>query len=1083
MLTGSYVYNGHRYKVEAYDFETNVNIFLIPALTEDKLFLDEGILIGDEVDIPTWEKLFLSIGTGNVSVDCFTEEDDETKQVYKSRVNMAPIVKLGEIIRGMKSHCDKHHRDDLDEVYDTGFNPSRVTTYNFGDKGYMKLEMTTIVEVEYKSGEVSLNLSEDGSYEEKIFKQTSKQYRAKLSLKEFAVESSTIGSDDDWDFDSDDDYVFSLQEIIENNPDKNYLWLKGRKYEVVKGIDRVEEICNMIWNHDGLVAFDTETTGLTVNITSRIGIGDRLVGMVFSIKPGEAYYFPIAHKKIPNICTSDNENYIIEKYFKPLLEVKDLILYNGEYDWRVMHNYGICLNMVHDLYILFHVTVWNDHRGMGLSLKDVTSTFLHRDSFKLSDFVKGRFGDNVKFWDLEEESVKYYACPDTDNLIELFEYAIDNQILERYDAKKTYEIEVAFSLVIAYQEYYGHCVDISKIEALEKGITHDKEESYRKMVEIVGTDFNPKSSKDLKVVFFEEQNYPIVAKTDKGNPSTGKEARKTWSKEKNPDGSPKYPLANLLQIYSDNATLESNFIKNIDKFATDSGLMFSSVQQFLETGRVSVNNPNYQSYSDTVKKYIIPRQGYYALDADYSSVEARIMVSMAGCKNMVDKLKDPDMDYHTAKASDMFGVPYELVSPQLRKMSKGVNFGILYGLGDWNLAINLGREGSPENARWAKKQKELYFTGMPELKGFIERSKAQGINNHFSTTFFNRRRYYDPRKERKDRIERQSCNARIQGTAADIYKIAMVRLFNQIRKHDWVGKVLISAFVHDECFLEVSKSLDPCQVLKVLRSCMMLQIKGWCPLFIGSGFGRNWYEAKKTEIPVQVQEIMVNTWGDTGLDWWNGDSDRLYEWEVNMINDYRRDRVIIYLKDENNWGKVFSPVENSLAHEVMEEIKKGVSVHGVVTTDFEIKEDMIENLYEFCKAFGIEELFEKANIQKPDHSSNTSKTLQESSDDEEDYQETSAEEIAKARVDYMGAYLERSKDSTKIYFKYDATQVPLMNQIHNIIQKNPGTCEVLAVKKDGIYTTHMFTDQKVFPQILQVCLSWKNLTSKRRGTA
>lgn len=1080
MLVGYYIYDGHRYDVEAYDFGLNINIFLSAPLTKDKLFLDNGIQVGEDVDTPTWEKLFVGVASGAVTADCYTVEDEGV--TYKSRVNMPVIVRLGEILRGMKLHCNNKHRDDLDEIYDTGFNPSRIITYTFSGKGYMKLEMTTLVEVEYNYGGVYLKLEEDGTYEEKIFNQTSKQYRTKLTLGEFADSSSSIGSDDDWDFSDDDDYVFSLAEIIENNPDKNYLWLKGRKYEVVKGIDRVEELCKKIWNHEGLVAFDTETTGLTVNITSRMGIGDRLVGMVFSIKPGEAWYFPIAHKKIPNICTAENENYIIEKYFKPLLENKDLILYNGEYDWRVMHNYDICLNMVHDLYILFKVTVWNDHRDMKLSLKDVTSTFLHRDSFKLSDFVRGRFGDNVRFWDLEEESVKYYACPDTDNLIELFEYATDNHILERYDAKKTYEIEVAFSLVIAYQEYYGHCVDISKIDALEKGIIRDKDKSYKEMVKIVGHDFNPKSSKDLKVVFFDEQNYPIVEKTEKGNPSTGKEARKIWAKEKNPDGSPKYPLAELLQVYSDNATLESNFIKNIDKFATDSGLMFSTVQQFLETGRVSVNNPNYQSYSDTVKKYITPRQGYYALDADYSSVEARIMVSMAGCKNMVDKLKDPDMDYHTAKASDMFGVPYELVSPQLRKMSKGVNFGILYGLGDWNLAINLGRTGSPENARWAAKQKELYFTGMPELKGFIETSKHQGIQNHFSTTFFNRRRYYDPRKERKDRIERQSCNARIQGTAADIYKIAMVRLFNQIRKRGWVGKVLISAFVHDECFLEVSKSLDPCVVLGVLRKCMMLSIKGWCPLFIGCGFGRNWYEAKKTEIPVQVQDMMVNTYGTTGIGWWNGDTDRLYEWEVNMINDYRRDRVIDYLKDEENWGKVFSPVENTLAHEVMEEIKKGVKVHGVVSEDFEIKSDMLENLYEFCKAFGIEDLYEKANIQRPVHD-NSQKELDEVEEDI-DYEEVSSDELAKARVNIMGAYLESSSKEKKIYFKYsnDPTQRPLMNQIYNIIKKNPGDCEVFAVQDDGLYTTHLSMSSKAFPQILQVCLSWKNLQGVR-GTA
>src|SRR5699024_11178918 len=118
----------------------------------------------------------------------------------------------------------------------------------------------------------------------------------------------------------------------------------------------------------------------------------------------------------------------------------------------------------------------------------------------------------------------------------------------------------------------------------------------------------------------------------------------------------------------------------------------------------------------TVKKYIIPRAGFYMMDADYSSVEARIMVSMAGCRVMVEKLKDPDTDYHTQKASDMFGVPYELVTHKLRKMSKGVNFGILYGVGDPNLGVNLYGSKSPENTRKAKHQKELYFKGMEELK-------------------------------------------------------------------------------------------------------------------------------------------------------------------------------------------------------------------------------------------------------------------------------------------------------------------------------------------------------------------------------
>lgn len=1070
MLSGIFKYYGRTYNVEGYDFEDVVTLYLIPQNNKDKLFLDEGIKTEDEYIPPNWDKFFVSVSKGAVKCSSHLELIDGKK--YKSTVNRELLSELGCILFGMKLSCNKSNREGEEGLYSVGFVPNKVSKYILNG-GYMILDMRRIVEVNYQDdfGNVALFLEEDGSYSAKIYNEESMTQRFKLDLSDFIQEKE----DDSWDFDN--DKVFSLAEIIERNPDKNYLWLQERKYYIVSDIDEVERICKKIWRHDGIVAFDTETTGLNVNVTSRTGDGDRLVGMVFSIKPGEAWYFPVAHKKIKNICTPGNEHYIIEKYFRPLLEQKDLVCQNGAFDWKVMYNYDICINLVHDTLILFKVTLWNDHRAMRLGLKELTHDMLGRDSFKLSDFVSGKFGDSIKFWDLDEESVKYYACPDTDNLIELLQYALDNDLLGRYGAKKTYEMEVAFSLVIAYQEYYGHCVDVSKIDSLVEEIETSMKDSYAAMAELAGHDFNPNSAPQLTKVLIDELGYPIVAKTDTGNPSTGKDARKAWMKEKNPDGSDKYPFARYLQEYADHSTLQSNFTKNLDKFATEDGLCFSEVQQFLETGRVSVKEPNYQSYSDKVKQYIIPRTGYYALDADYSSVEARIMVSMAGCKNMVDKLKDPDMDYHTAKASDMFGVPYELVSKKLRKMSKGVNFGILYGLGDWNLAINLGREGSRENAKWASKQKELYFKGMEELRDFISRSKHQGTSQFFSTTYFGRRRYYDPRRTRTDKIERQSCNARIQGTAADIYKLAMVRLFNEIRKNGWCGKVLISAFVHDECFLEVDKSLDPCKVLKVLRKCMMLEIEGWCPLFIGCGFGRNWYEAKKTELPVQVQDKFIKTWGESGLDWWNGDSDRLYYWEIDEINNYRSGRVIAYLKDENNWGKVLNPVINTLTYEVMEEIKDGVEVSGVVDKNFEIvPDDMILNLKNFCKAFGLLELFDKAGIVKPEHKeAPVTPTEEEVLEDAEEY---SMEDMIRMRLNNLGVYLSRSGNGSTLYFKYSDKDANFMSVLHRIMVSSPGETEVLALKDDGLfYSTGLQVDRKIYHKIVQLYVQRSMVTA------
>lgn len=1063
MLTGVYNYEGHIYGVEAYDFGDNIVAYLTPNTSKDRLFLDKGIR-GKDFTIPAqWDKLYVKVGTGAVYASCYIHEEyDEESGVttkYKNVLESKVLTRFGEILRGMKSGCNRNKI--TDDLYET-FNPTRVIKYSFPN-GHMSLEIRTIKDMEYAKGNVSLTLEEDYSYNTKIEKTTNINHKYSIDLSEFIVKKD----DADWDFGG-DDTVFKLSEIIEANPDKSYVWLKKRKYTIVKTHEQMVKICKELWEHEGIIAFDTETTGLNVNITSRQGIGDVLVGMVFSYKVGEAYYFPFKHKKIKNVCNPADEESVIIKYFKPILEEKEILCHNGAFDWKVMYNYGIFTNVVHDTLILFKITMWNDNTDMSLVLKHLTSTFLGRDSFELSDFVKGKFGsNNIKFWDLEEESVKYYACPDTDNLLELYQYCVDNNLLAKYGAKKIYQIEVAFSLCIAYQEYYGHCVDMSKIDDLVKGILSTKENEYSEMVKLVGHDFNPRSNKEMPKVMYEELGYPIYEYTNTGNPSCGKKARNKLMDEFDSEGKPKYPFVHHLHNYLESCTLESNFTKNIGKFATEDGLMFSEVQQFLKTGRVSVSNPNYQSYSDVVKKFIIPRQGYFALDADYSSVEARIMVSMAGCKDMVESMKDPDTDYHTIKASQMFGIPYEMVTHKQRKMSKGVNFGILYGLGDPNLGVNLYGEKTPENTRKAKRQKELYFKGMEELKDFIDKSKAQGTTQFYSTTYFGRRRYFDPRRVRKDKIERQSCNARIQGTAADIYKVAMVRLLHQLRKRDWLGKVLISAFVHDECFLEVSKSLDPIVVLGVLRRCMMLDNDGWCPLFIGAGFGRNWYEAKNTEIPIQVQESLIESYGEVGLAWWNGDTGRLCSFIVDEINNYGRDRVINYLNTCEK-GKVLPPAINSLAHDVINAIKDGAVIEGCVRTDVEEKSDTIENLMEFGKAFDCVDLVKNAEVAKPVHTEVSVEVHEDNEDEEVEAEEVSWKDTMKMFLSTVGCYYRREEGNEGIYFKYSEENTRFMKYLFNFFNNHKGDVEVFAVKNESdVFKTGLKVDKAVYPELIK----------------
>lgn len=1082
MLRGSYTKNGNIYYLRGYDFGDNIAFYLSTPLESSKRLVDAGILVegdtpDDDLVYPAnWVEIYVSVGKGFIKTSKYTEKDNG--KIYSNRVNAEFFARLGGIIQGSISNCNNLTRADKLEGMIQDFVPKKDVKYEVGDYAEVVLDMKTLKSLKYKNPvtDEELVLKDDGSYVEQIVRDTTTQHKIKLDLSEFSSLSESLSDDSDWDFSDEDNSVFSLSEIIERNPEKSYRWLFGRKYHVVTELSDVEEICKKIWDHKGVVAFDTETTGLNFTFMCRNGIGDRLVGMVFCIEPGEAWYFPIAHKKVKNICTPENEEYIINKYFKPILEEKDILCHNGSFDWKVMYVYDICLNLKEDTLILPRVSIWNNNRSLALGLKSLTSLFLDRDSFELSDFVAGKWGKNdIKFWDLEEESVKYYACPDTDNSLELLNFFTSEGYLERYGAKKTYQTEVAFSVVIAYQEFYGHCVDVSRVDELRKSIADVTKREYDSMVEIVGHDFNPRSTRDLNDIM-EELRYPVLSTTSTGLISTDKNVRKALKDQQNPDGSPKYPFIYHLNEYLNSAQLESNFTKNIDKYATEDGFMFSEVVQFLETGRVSIKEPNYQSYNDTVKHYIIPRKGYYMMDADYSSIEYRILACMAEQENLIERFFDPDMDYHTYQAARMNNVPYELVTKKMRSEAKGINFGIPYGMGDPKLGERLFGERTPENTIKAKAMKRKYFEGQEKVEKFFIDARANGVKNLYSETYFGRRRYFDPRRKDKGSIEREAGNNRIQGTAADIYKMAMVRMFTDIKNRGLLGEVLISAFVHDECVLEIHKSLDPAKMLKMLRTNMMLNIKGWCPLYTGCGFGTNWYDAKKTEIPVQVQEEIQNTWGETGLDWWDGDTEKLFYWEVGKINDYKRDRVIDYMKNQENWGKPFKPVENGFAHEVLAELKNGRHIDGVVNTDVHEDKDMIENLRQFSIAFGVLDLFKQADIQHPVYVESKDEFLEEAV---EEYK--TKEQIEQERKDLIynrllawGVAFGQEEGSPCLYFRYEPKRDGLMKTVFNIFESTPGDMGLYTIVNNQVHkVSNMSVDKSAYERARTVYLSAK----------
>lgn len=1049
MLKGFYRVGNLKVELKGYDRLTYYEFYLTCPPNMQK-YIDKGITFtteeGETVNIPSrtlWGKnidenrwgfgegvpMYLQIYEDKIKVSKYSYSDTEVKRTYNELVK-GFFTTFASLMTGCKTQCKREATVGYSEAFGVSKEPDATQAYII--KGIVPPAKTKKQEysayVERKFGKVisitmgsettpyQIVLEDDGEYTEMMIKATDVLHIIPFDIsKVFKNIKPKVSAKDMKNMEANMTLLDSLltwDEIQQRHPDRNYTWLRGRDYKIVTDEKEVKEVCDEIMAHDGIVSFDTETTGLNFTFEGMSGLGDKLVGMVFSIREGQSWYFPVRHKTIPNICTEANEYESITKYFKPILEKKKILCHNAMFDEKVMFRYGIVTNLVEDTMVILRLSLSLEDKERPYSLKGATRQYLGRDSYELEDLViTGKW--TFDFSELPYEYVRLYACADTDNTLALYNWIKKNKIFDKYDLYNIYyNIELPFTSVAAYSEYFGMLVDMDRAEELDAEMqaicNREEEEIYK----CAGHKFNVNSNKELQTVLFEEMGCPVLGKTKTGNVSTDKKTLKKLAGMVDEDGNPRYPIVKHLKEYKDANKLMSSFTnllngksKNKDNNISQSGVISSSVQPFLETSRVSVNKPNYQSFSDTVKRYIIPRAGYYMIDADYSSVEYRITASMSGQQELIDAFFDPDTDYHKLKASLMFQIPYEDVSSEMRRMAKSFNFGIPYGMGYKSLAELLYGNSNPDSISKAMKLYELYFQGQENVRKFFEDGRAEGWLLGRSRTYFGGYRYYDKTRKKREKIERESGNHKIQGTAANIYKMAMADLYRKIIERGWWGKVLISGFIHDECLLEASCEINPAIVMQELRDSMMLQIDGWCPLYTGMGCGANWDDAKHIEIPTQVQEDLLGKYGKEGFPWWKGDPQELYDHMKQYIYDYKRDRVLNYLRKPENHGTVLPLIENDLAHEVIGAVNAGKYTNGVVDKDQPTSHDILENLRNFCLMFGEEELFNEAGL-KP-------KTkVEKEVDIEVDFKDVSPEYFEQMDADYRDKYL---LDALKVY--------------------------------------------------------------------
>lgn len=642
-----------------------------------------------------------------------------------------------------------------------------------------------------------------------------------------------------------------------------------------------------------IIGFDVETTGVSLNNMSRTyhdfvhtdNDCDVLVGFVFGVygQP-ERYYIPLRHQhtSFKNLFTdfSDSEyynkilndidnfyysdalkteiktyvnsiregksvfdipyfgDYICMGYMRDILENKKICCFNGSFEWKTCWIYNINLNLVQDPMVMSYL-VKSTLKYESHNLKYLSNYELGIDSLELDDFSPtSKWEDlNITFGNLDKQRVFYYVFNDITTMFELLKI-YTKEVLESGQSF-IYSLEVAFSKAVGYSEFWGYRIDKSDLEQLSKELSTKLQALENDFFNLLGVaPFNTASPKQLKEVL-NNNGFPDLE-------STSEDALEEYSGNE--------VIDKLLEIRT-LQTILKNFVQKLPNFIRKDGRIYSSVFSLgARTGRLTAKDPNYMQANDIVKNYTKAGHGFYFIDTDFNQIEYRVIASLSGQEELIEMFKDPDSDYHTYQTARMHRIPYEMVTKELRSMTKKINFGLPYGMGDSTLGLRLFGKRNDETKRKAAEMRRLYFEQQKKVLEFFEKTRDEGVKKGYTATAFGRRRYYDFDRYSVWTIRRQAGNARIQGTALDIFKLAMVNTFKAICQNNLLDKFRITCFIHDEGLFEVSEEINPYFALKLIRENFEKSFEGFCPIMTGAGVAYTWGKAKsdKSEIKYEL---------------------------------------------------------------------------------------------------------------------------------------------------------------------------------------------------------------------------------------
>jgi len=575
-----------------------------------------------------------------------------------------------------------------------------------------------------------------------------------------------------------------------------------------------------------LAAIDTETTSLDEMVA-------QIVGISFSVKPGEAAYIPLTHN-YPDAPAQLPIDEVLAK-LKPWLEngAKKKLGQHIKYDRHVFANHGIEVQgYAHDTMLQSYVL--EVHRPHGLA--SLAERHLGRSGISYEDLC-GKGAHQIPFSQVDIAKAAEYSCEDSDQTLDVHG-TLWPQLETNEQLRFIYQLEMDSSEALYRIERNGVLIDSATLAAqsheLGTRIMALEQEAY----EIAGQPFNLGSPKQIGEIFFTKLGLPVVKKTPSGAPSTDEEVLEKLAED--------YPLPAKILEHRGLSKLKGTYTDKLGQLANPrTGRVHTHYAQAVAvTGRLSSNDPNLQNIpirtpeGRRVREAFVAPAGSVIASADYSQIELRIMAHISGDESLLRAFTE-GIDVHRATAAEVFGSTPEQVSSEQRRYAKVINFGLIYGMSSFGLAKNLGIE-----TKAAASYIERYFARYPGVKAYMDETKASAKEQGYVETVFGRRLYLpeinSPNGPRRGGAERAAINAPMQGTAADLIKLSMVKVQDVLDAEKRGTKMIMQ--VHDELVFEVPEAEVEwvrTEIPRIMASVADLKV----PLLAEIGVGPNWDKA------------------------------------------------------------------------------------------------------------------------------------------------------------------------------------------------------------------------------------------------